>query len=42
MLRTDFSHHSEWTTEFSVTLMFRACVTLGFSKSVEMDGSFIN
>jgi endonuclease V-like protein UPF0215 family len=34
---TDFSDHSTWMMEFSVTLVFWSCVTLGFFNSVEIE-----
>jgi hypothetical protein len=33
MVMTDFSEHSTWMMEFSVTLVFFSCVTLGFFNS---------
>jgi hypothetical protein len=33
MVLTDFSDHSTWMMEFSVTLVFWSCVTLGFLNS---------
>jgi hypothetical protein len=33
MVLTDFSDHSTWMMEFSVTLVFWSCATLGFFNS---------
>jgi hypothetical protein len=35
MLLADFSNHSMWMMEFSITLVFRSCVTLGIFNSVQ-------
>jgi endonuclease V-like protein UPF0215 family len=36
MVLTDFSDHSTWMMEFSVTLVFWSCVTFGFFNSVDL------
>jgi hypothetical protein len=40
LVLTDFSDRSTWMMEFSVTLVFWSCVTLGFFNSVYSENNF--